>query len=204
MGRRRIELQLSDQARKARRLTLGQLEHLPGEGRRIDDRVRQRCLETAAHEPGVESVVAVLDQHGTLRESEKCAPDILEFGCADEHGTVDLMALSRIRIDGGAAVDQGVEEGERTAEIEALGAQLQDQEGRVARGFDVQGHELGLVERGRRADVRSIDCDLLPRHRLRGAARFEKDRLQLRLRSAKRTNSISSGVTDRSTNAATT
>ena len=49
-------------------------------------------------------------------------------------------------------MDQGVEESQGAGEAKPLGADLQDQEGPVARGLDVHRHELRLRERRVRAD----------------------------------------------------
>ena len=62
-------------------------------------------------------------------------------------------------------------------EREALGAELEDQERRVAGGLHVEGDELRVVERRQRADLGSVDRDLLPRHGRGGAARLEVERL---------------------------
>jgi hypothetical protein len=72
--------------------------------------VLERGFETSPDEPGVEGIVAVLDQHRALSKTQKSAPGVPELGSADQHGTVDVVAPPRIGIDGRAAVDQGVEE----------------------------------------------------------------------------------------------
>jgi len=133
----------------------------------------ERALEAATDEPGVERVVAVLDQHRALRETKKGPAGIPELGRSDQHRAVDVMSPLRIRVDGGATVHQGVEERERAVELEPFGTDLQDEEGRVARRFDVEGHELSFFEPGVRTQLRRVDRDLLPRHRLRRAARLE-------------------------------
>jgi hypothetical protein len=165
----------------------------------------ERALETATDEPRVEGVVAVLNEDRALGEPEKRPARIPELRRADQHRAVDVMALARIRIDGGAAVDQSVEEGKRAVETESLGTELEDQEWRVARRLHIDGDELGGIQRSLRTQVGCIDGDLLPGHRLRRAARLEKDRLLhqgagARARLARR---ISSGVTAFSINAAT-
>jgi len=136
----------------------------------------ERAFQAAAHEPGIERIVAVLDQDGAVREAEECAAGIPELGRADQHRAVDVVAPLRVRVDGCAAVNQGVEERERTIQLEALGPDLQDEEGRVARGLHVQRHELRVVKLRLGADLGGVDRDLLPRHRLRGAAGLEKER----------------------------
>jgi hypothetical protein len=164
----------------------------------------ERVLEAAPHQPRVEGVVAVLDQHRAPRKAKKCPAHVPELGRADQHRAIDLMTPARIWVDWSSAVDQRVEERQRAVETESLGSDLEDQEGRGARGFDVQGHELRVFERGVRPKRGRIDRDIGPRHRLYGAARLEEDRLLRHLASASalRANAISSAVTARSNSAA--
>jgi len=84
-----------------------------------------------------------------------------------------VVTAARIRVDGCAAVDEGVEEGQRAVELESLGADLEHQERGGAGGLDVEGNVLGFVERGLRFQLRGVDRDLLPRHGLDRAARFQ-------------------------------
>lgn len=146
VGRLQVQLQLGHQADERRRLPGGQLEQCPAERRRVDDRVLERPPQAARDEPAVEGVVAVLDQHAALRELEEAEPGLAELGSAGKHAALDLVALSRVGIDGCARVDQGVEESQRAVEAEALGPDLEDEEGPVAGGLDVEGGVLGLVE----------------------------------------------------------
>jgi len=206
VGGREVDAQHLDQARQARGLAFRQVEDQARERCRVDDGMLERALEAATYEPAVEGVVAVLDEHGALRKAEKRPARVLELGRADEHGAVDVVALARVRVDGCAAVDQGVEERERAVEAEALRADLEDQEGRVAGGLDVQGDELRHCERRLAADLRRVDGDLLPRHELAGAARLEIDRFRFHERpsaSARRAHAISSKVTARRRSTAT-
>jgi hypothetical protein len=136
----------------------------------------------------------VLDQNRALGKAQKRPAGVAELGRSDQHRTVDAMPLSSVWIDWRAAVDEGVEERQRARQLESLGAQLQDQERRVAGRFNVDGDELGIVERRLRAELWSIDGDLLPWHRLRGPSRLEEDRLHEGRLSAARRNCISSGV----------
>jgi len=133
----------------------------------------ERAFEAAPHEPRVERVVAVLDQHGPLREAEECPSRVLELRGADEHRSVDVVAPPRVRVDGGTAVDQGVEERERAIELEPLGADLENEEGGIARRLHVQRHELGVFELRVGTQLGRIDRDFLPRHQLRRSARLE-------------------------------
>jgi hypothetical protein len=110
-------------------------------------------LKPATDQPGIERVVAVLNEHGALSEAQERPPRIPELRRADEHGAVDVMALARIGVDGRAAVDQRVEEGKRAVKTESLGAKLQDQEWRVARRLDVDGDELGGLQPGLRGQL---------------------------------------------------
>ncbi len=164
----------------------------------------ERDLETAPDQPGVEGVVAVLDQHSAPRKPKECPAHVSELGRADQHGTIDLVAPARIRVDGSPAVHQRVEERERAVEPEPLGPDLEHEEGRIAGGLDVQGHELGVIQLRLRPELGRVDRNLRPGHRLDGAARLEQDRLLRHLASASalRANAISSAVTARSSRAA--
>jgi hypothetical protein len=199
MRGRHVQAQLRDQTRESWRLAFGQVEHQPREGGGVDDRVLERALEPTADQPGVESVVAVLDQHRAVRETQESATRVLEFRCSDEHRPIDVVALARVRIDGSAAVDERVEEGKRAFEGEALSADLENQEGRVARRLHVERHELRVLERGAPAHLRRVDRDLFPRHQLRGAAWFQEKRFWTHRASARarRAHAISSPVSAR-------
>src|SRR6266567_5125010 len=171
-----VEAELFHEPGEARRLSLGQLEDEPCERGRVDDRMLERAFQPAPDQPGVERVMAVLDQHGAMREAEEGPPRIPELGRPDEHRPTDVMAAACIWIYRGAAVDQRVEERKRAAELEPLRPDLEDQERSVAGRLDVEGDELGVFERCVRAQLRRIDRDLLPGHRLRRAARLEHHR----------------------------
>ena len=173
MRGRDVELELLHQPRETRCLSLRQLEDQPGQSRRVDDRVLERALEPAADEPGVERVVAVLDEDGAAGESQEPAPRILELRGADEHGAVDQVTLAGVRVDRCAAVDQGVEEGQRALEGEAFRPHLEHQERGVAGGLDVERDKLSVLQRSGEADLGRVDRDLLPRHKLPSAARLE-------------------------------
>jgi hypothetical protein len=194
-----VESELLDESRQARCLTLGKLQHEPGQGRRVDDGVLERALETATDEPRVESIVAVLDQHGAVSETQESTARVAKLRCADEHRAVDVMAPVGVGVDGRLAIDQGVEEGKRAVEPEPLGADLEDQERGVPGGLDVEGHELRIVKLRRRPDLRRVDRDLFPGHRLHGPARLQEERLGAHLESAsaRRAQSISSLVNPR-------
>jgi hypothetical protein len=193
VSRRDVEAKLVHQAGKSRSLALRQGQHETREGGRVDDRVLKRALQAAADEPRVECVVAVLDEHRPLREAQERAARVLELWRSDEHRAVDVVAPARVGIDRRAAVDERVEERQRAVELEALGSDLEDQERRVARRLDVQGHELSLVQRSLRTHLRGVDRDLLPGHRLRRAAGLQENRLlHLASASARRAQAISS------------
>jgi len=177
VSRRDVEAQLVDEPGQAGRLALGQVEDKARQGRGVDDRVREGALQAASDKPCVERVVAVLDQHRALREAQEPAPCILELGRADEHRTVDVVALARVWVDGRAAVDKRVEEGQRAVEPEALGADLEDEKRRVARGLHIERHELRVVERGLRSDLGRVDGDLLPDDGLCRTSGFEEQGL---------------------------
>jgi hypothetical protein len=201
---RDVQAQLLHQSGEPWRLALGQLEDQSREARGVDDRVLERAFEAAAHEPGVKRVVAVLDQNRALREAKKRPARIPELRCADQHRAVDVMSPLRVRVDGGAAVDQRVEERERTIQLESFGPHLEDEEWRISCRLHVECDELRVFEPRARAQFRRIDRDLLPRHRFRGAAGLEQDRPfgHLASASALRANAISSVVTARSSRAA--
>jgi hypothetical protein len=203
--RRDLDFELAHQPRQARRLALGQVEDEPGQGGGVDDRVLERALEPAADQPRVEGVMAVLDENGALREAQERAASVFELRGADEHGPVDVVPLARVRVDRRAAVDEGVEEREGGVEPEALGADLEHQERRVAGRLHVEGDELGGVEQGQAADLGRVDRDLLPGHRLARAARFQKHGLRAHDRAiarARRAQRISSPVRRRSSSTA--
>jgi len=69
MGRRHIEAKLVDEARQPGGLAFRQVEHETGERGRVDDRVLERALQPAPDKPGVERVMAVLDQDRALRKA---------------------------------------------------------------------------------------------------------------------------------------
>jgi hypothetical protein len=200
-----VDTQLGHQAREARRLSFGQVQDQARQRGGVDDRVLERALEATADEPGVERVVAVLHQHCALGEAQESAPCVFELGGADEHRAVDVVALARVGIDGRPTVDERVEEGQCAIQAEALGADLEDEKGRVARRLHVEGDELGVVEWGRRPDLGRVDRDLLPGHGLRGPARLEVQRTGAHDRaiaSARRAQRISSPVRPRSSSTA--
>jgi len=173
-----VERELLDQSREARRLAFGKLQHEPRQGRGVDDRMLERALEPPTDQPRVEGIVAVLDEHGAVRETQEGAACVAKLGCANEHRTVDVMAAVRVGVDGRLAVDEGVEKGERAVQPEPLGADLEHQERRVSGCLDVEGDKLRVLEPCLRPDLGRVDRDLLPRHRLHGSARFEKHRFQ--------------------------
>jgi hypothetical protein len=206
VGRLDVQAELGDEPAESRNLALRHVHDQAGEGCGVDDRVLERAFEASADEPGVESVMAVLHQHRPVRKAQEGAPCVLEHRRSDEHRPVDVVALAGVGVDRGTAVDQRVEERERAVEAKALSAELQHQERCVAGGLDVEGDELGFVQRRVWADLRRIDGDLLPGHRRGSAAGLEEDRPgahELR-RKARRAKSISSRVTARTRTEATT
>jgi hypothetical protein len=166
MRRHHLELELGDQPGQAWRLPFRQVEHHASEGCGVDDRMLQGTFKAATDEPGIERVVTVLDEHGAVGETKECPSNVPELGGADQHRAVNLMAFARIRIDRRAAVDQGVEEGERAIEREAFGADLEDKEWRVAGGLDVEGDKLSVIKLSFRPYLRRVDGNLFPRHQL--------------------------------------
>lgn len=196
MRRSHIQSKLLHQAREPRRLPLGQLEHEPGKSRSVDDRMLQRALEPSANEPGVEGIVAVLDQDCAVRETQERPARVAELGSPDQHRPVDVMALLRIRIYWRPAIDEGVKEGQGARQLESLSAQLEHEERGVARRLDVDGDELRVFQQRLRTEFRRVNSYFLPGDKLCRPARLQEQRLQDgRLSSADRTKSISSRVT---------
>ncbi len=173
MRRRDVEVQQLDQRCEPRRLALGKLEHQPRQPGCVDDRVLEWTLESAPDEPGVKRVVAVLDQHGAMSETQECPARILELRGPDQHRSLDVMTAARIWVDGCAAVDERVEEGQWAVERESLSADLEHEKRGIAGGFDVEGHVLGFLEGGLRFQLRGVDRDLFPRHGLDRASRLQ-------------------------------
>jgi hypothetical protein len=143
-----VQLQLLHHPDQAGCLAGRQLEDEPGQGRGVDDQVLEGAAQPPAQEISVEGVVAVLDQDRPLGEAQEGGAGVAEVGGAHQHRAIDLVAAARVGVDGGPAVDQRVEEGQRPRKSEAFGADLQDQEGPVAGGLDVQRHILGRVQWG--------------------------------------------------------
>jgi len=175
--RRHVQLEHLDEPGEAGGLSLGELEHQARQRGGVDDRVLERALEAPAHQPRVERVMAVLDEHGALSETQERTAGVAKLRRADEHRPVDVVAPVRVWVDRRLAVDERVEEGERAIQPEALGSDLQDEERRVAGGLDVQRDELRLVKWRLGLDLRGVDRDLLPWHGLHGSARLEVHRL---------------------------
>ena len=155
-----LDLQRLHQAGQPRRLAAGQLEHQAAESRRIHDRVLERPGEAPAEDPGVKGVMAVLDQDGSPGEMEEGPPGVAELGRVDEHLALDQVPALRVGVDRRPGVDQGVEEAQGPTQPEPLGADLEDQEGTVAGGLDVDRDELGFLERGLRANRREVVASL--------------------------------------------
>jgi hypothetical protein len=126
VGRRHVEAKLLHQPSQPGGLTLGEVEHQPGQGRGVDDRMLERAFKPATNEPAVESVVAVLDEHRALGETQERPAGVPEFGRTDQHRTIDVVSLLGVRIDGRAAVDERVEEGERAGQLEPLGSRTRN------------------------------------------------------------------------------
>jgi hypothetical protein len=132
MRRRHVQFQHLDEAGQTGRLTLGQVEHEPREGGGVDDRMLEGTLQASAHQPGVECVMAVLDQHRTLGKAQKGTAGVAKLGRANQHRPVDVMAAVGVWIDRSLSVHQRVEERQWPVEPETLGPDLQHEERRVA------------------------------------------------------------------------
>src|SRR5437879_13883191 len=92
----------------------------------------ERALQPTADKPRVERVVAVLDQHRAVCETQERATSVLEFGRSDEHRRITVVGLPCRRADWSSAVDARVEEGKGAFVGKPLGAPIEGQEGRVA------------------------------------------------------------------------
>ena len=110
MGRRDIESKLFHQPGQPRRLSFGQVHHEPRKSRRVDDWMRQRAFEPPTDQPGVEGIVAVLDQDGALGETEEGPARVTKLRRAYQHRPVYVVSFLGVRVDGRAAIDQRVEE----------------------------------------------------------------------------------------------
>ena len=199
MRGRDVEGQVCHEPRQSGRLAFGELQNEPRQGGGVDDRMLEWALQAATDEPGVERVVAVLNQDRALSKAKEGSARVAKLRCADEHGTVDVMAPVGIWVDGRLAVHQRVEERKRPIEPEALRADLQHEEGRVSGRLHVEGDELRLAKPCLGADFGSVDRDLFPGDRFHGPARLEKNRSGAHRASARarRAQSISSRVTPR-------
>jgi len=111
MRGRDIERKLLDQPGKAWGLALWKLQHEARQRRRVDDRVLERAFKASADQPRVERVVAVLDEHRAVGETQEGAAGIAKLRCADQHRAVDVVPPVRVRVDRRLAVHQRVEEG---------------------------------------------------------------------------------------------
>lgn len=205
MCRRYIEGEFLHEPGQAGGLAFWQVEHEPGKSCGVDDRMLQRAFEPPSHQPGVEGVVAVLDENCTLGEAKECPASVAELRSSDQHRAIDVVPLFGVGVDWSPAVDEGVKEGEWSFEGESLSAKLEDEKGRVPCRLDVDGDELGIVQEGLRAQLGCIDGDLLPLNRVRGPPRFEKDGLRGHLdwAKARRAKRISSALIALSSNTAT-
>ena len=105
-----LDLQDLDQAGQARSLAGRQLEDQAAERGRVEDRVLEWPGKAAAEDPGVEGVMAVLDQDGAAGEVEEGAAGVRELGGVDQHLALDQVPPLGIGVDRRPAVDQGVEE----------------------------------------------------------------------------------------------
>ncbi|MEA2655862.1 MAG: hypothetical protein QOI23_1227, partial [Chloroflexota bacterium] len=165
MRRRHVEGELLHEPGQTRRLPLWQVEDEPRQGGGVDDRMLERAFKPPPYQPGVKGVVAVLHENRAIREPKKSPASVTELWSSNQHRAVDVVPLFGVGIDGSPAVDEGVEEGERSPQRESLSAKLQDQERRVARRLDVDGDELGIVKKRLRAHLGCVHGDLFPLHR---------------------------------------
>ncbi len=105
-----VELQHLDEARQARGLAFWKVEHEPGQCGGVDDRVLERAFQASTDEPGVERVMAVLDQNRPLSETQERTAGVAKLGRANQHRSVDVMPAMGVGVDRRLAVDKRVEE----------------------------------------------------------------------------------------------
>ena len=172
------DLQRLHQPGQAGRLAAGQLEHQAAQRRRVDHGVVEGTGESPAEDPGVEGVMAVLDQYRPPGEVEEGPPGVAELRRVDEHLPLDQVPPLGVGIDRRPGVDQGVEEAQGAAQPESLGTDLEHQEGPVAGGLDVDRHELGLLQQRVGADRSVVVAPVgrLPGNELGRPARLEPQR----------------------------
>jgi hypothetical protein len=146
MSRGDVQLESLDQPSQRRRLPGRQPQHQAAECCRVEDRMLEWARQAAADDPGVEGVVRVLDESGSAREVEEGAARIRKLRGVGNHLAIDLMAAARVGIDRRARMDERVEERERTPEVEAFSADLEDEKWAVAGRLDVERHILDGFE----------------------------------------------------------
>jgi hypothetical protein len=71
--------------------------------------MRQRAFEPPTDQPGVEGIVAVLDQNGALGETEEGPARVAKLRRAYQHRPVYVVSFLGVRVDWRAAIDQRVE-----------------------------------------------------------------------------------------------
>ena len=185
MGRRDVETKLLDEPRQSWCLTFRQFEDKPRERGGVDDRMLEWAFQAAPDEPGVEGVVAVLDEHRAVGKPQERSTSVLEFGRADKHRTVDVMPFARVRVDGRAAVDEGVEKRKRAVQRETLSPYLQDEKRSVACRFDIESDKLRVFEWRAAADLGGVYGDFLPGHQLGRPTWFQVERSRAHRASAR-------------------
>ncbi|GAC1656129.1 MAG: hypothetical protein NVS9B1_10740 [Candidatus Dormibacteraceae bacterium] len=154
-----LDLQHLNQPGQAGGLAGGQLQQETPELGGVDHRVLERSGQAPTQDPGVEGIVAVLDQDRPPGEVEEPAASVAELRGAGQHLAPDEVAPLGVRIDRGPGVDEGVEETERARQPKALGADLEHQKRPVSGGLDVHGDELGHLERRQRAQRGKVGLD---------------------------------------------
>jgi len=173
-----LDLQRFHQAGQPGRLAAGQLEYQAAERRRVDHRVLEWPGKAATEDPGVEGVVAVLDQDGSPGKMQEGPPSVAELGRVDEHLPLDQVPPLGVGVDRRPGVNQRVEQAQGPAQPKPLGSDLEDQEGPVAGRLDVHGDELGFLQWRLRADRREVvaTLDRHPGDELGGPAGLEPQR----------------------------
>jgi len=159
MDRLDLDLQHLHQPGQAGGLARGQLQQEAPELGGVDHRMLERSGQASTQDPGVEGIVAVLDQDRPPGEVEEPPAGVAELRGAGEHLAPDQVAPLGVRIDRRPGVDEGVEESERARKPKPLGADLEHQKRPVAGGLDVHGDELGHLERRQRAQRGKVGLD---------------------------------------------
>jgi hypothetical protein len=85
------------------------LEEEPGQPRRVQVVVLEWMAQSSRYQPRVETVCRVLDQDGTVGKLLKSGGYLAQGGGSAQHGAVDSMHSSSVRIDVVGSVHQALQ-----------------------------------------------------------------------------------------------